>query len=193
MDHRHGHTLALFSLAYIIHLLKTDTAADPLSADLWYWVLHKGKRNRHGAAGGAICNWVSPETSSFCVCTGLFCWLKPLFVCRFQSINCDMQFVKVKESLNWWSIGDRPNFPFQYSLSWPHPDEDWRPCISFKAVKWRCKLLQSLTYCSLLFFCHRLEAFNFFKLVFISIMHFLLFNSSMQLPGVGNWSFGTGS
>jgi hypothetical protein len=33
---------------------------------------------------------------------------------------------------------------------------------------------------------HRLEAFNSFKLVFIILMHFLLFNSSMQLPGVRN-------
>ncbi|CAK9267634.1 unnamed protein product [Sphagnum jensenii] len=32
----------------------------------------------------------------------------------------------------------------------------------------------------------QLGAFNSFKLVFIIIMHFLLFNSSMQLPGVGN-------
>jgi hypothetical protein len=51
---------------------------------------------------GQICNWLSPETSSFYVSTGLFCWLNPLFVCRFQSDNCDMQFVKVKEWLNWW-------------------------------------------------------------------------------------------
>jgi hypothetical protein len=29
MDRQHGHTLALFSLAYIIHLLKMGTAADP--------------------------------------------------------------------------------------------------------------------------------------------------------------------
>ncbi|KAH8932772.1 hypothetical protein BDL97_19G092200 [Sphagnum fallax] len=34
--------------------------------------------------------------------------------------------------------------------------------------------------------CHRLGAFNSFKLVFIIIMHFLHFNSSMQVPGVGN-------
>jgi hypothetical protein len=33
--------------------------------------------------------------------------------------------------------------------------------------------------------CRRLEVFNSFKLVFIIIMHFLLFNCSMQLPA---WS-----
>ncbi len=133
-----------------------------------------------------ICNWVWPETSSFCVSTGLFCWLKPLFVCRFRSANCDMQFVK-KRVLK---LVIAPIF---------HSSMVSVDLILMKIedpvfLSERRSGDANCCYPSLivLYFssCHRLGAFNSFKLVFIIIMHFLHFNSSMQVPGVGNWSLG---
>jgi len=106
---------------------------------------------------------------------------------RFQSVNCDMQFVKVKESLNWWS----PQFSIPV---WSQLTSSWwglKTLYFFQSSEVEMQTV-SIPHLIVLYFssCHRLEAFNSFKLVFIIIMHFLLFNSCMQLPGVGNWSLG---
>jgi hypothetical protein len=90
------------------------------------------------------------------------------------------------------SIGDRPNFPFQYGLSWPHPDEDWRPCISFKAVKWRCKLLLSLTCCALLFFLSQTRGFQFLQTCLHHHYAFPPFQFQYAAAWSGKLKFGTG-
>ncbi len=97
---------------------------------------------------GQICNWVPPGTSSFYVPIGLFCWLKPLLVCRCESDNCDLQFVKVKESLNWWSHWF--SIPVWSELTWSW----WRfKTLAFLSQQWiqMQTIALSLTYCSLLF------------------------------------------
>ncbi len=132
---------------------------------------------------GQICNWVPPETSSFYVAIGLFCWLKPLFVCTYRSDNCGVQFVKVKKSVVKLVI--TPIFHssmFSVDLILMKIED---PGISVTAVKSRCKLLLSPSLIVLYFSsCYRPEAFNSLKVLFIIIMHFLLFNSSI----VFHWS-----
>jgi hypothetical protein len=116
---------------------------------------------------------MSPETSSFYVPIGLFCRLKPLFICRYQSDNCDVQFVKVKRrvvKLVIASIFHSSMFSVDLILM---KIED--PGISVTAVKSRRKLLLSASLIVLYFSsCHRPEAFNSLKVLFIIIMHFLL-------------------
>jgi hypothetical protein len=89
--------ISTISLAYIIHLLKTGTAADLFICWSLILSLKEGQEKQtQSSRWGKYATECHLKLPSFCVSTGLIHWLKPFFVCRFQSVNCDMQFVKVK-------------------------------------------------------------------------------------------------